>query len=189
MPGRRRRRPASTEGHDAGVSPRPPQPMATDGDDVVVDRGARRGRARRPQTMVTDGDDVVVDRGARRGRPRRPQPMATDGDDAVVDRGARRGRPRRPQPMVTDGDDAVDDAVVDRGARRGRARSSSTPAGRRPPRGTTGVCLVLVSHSRWRPTGTTRWCPAEGLARQSRRVHRPHKQTMPPRPPLDGRAG
>jgi len=115
--------------------------------------------------------------------------MATDGDDPVVDRGARRGRLRRPQPMATDRDDAVDDAVVNRGARCGRARSSSTPAGRRPPRGTTGVCLVLVGLSRWRPTDTTRWCPAEGFARQSRRVHRPHKQTMPPRPPLDGRAG
>ena len=136
MPGLRRRRPASTEGHDAGVSPRPPQPMATDGDDVVVDRGARRGRARQRQPMATDGDDVVVDQGARHGRPRWPQQMATDGDNAV------------------------DDAVVDRGARRGRARSSSMPVGRRPPRGTAGVCLVLVSLSRWRPAGTTRWCPA-----------------------------
>jgi len=88
---------------------------------------------------------------------RQRQPMATDGDDAVVDRGARRGRARRPQPMATDGEDAVVDAVVDRGARRGRARSSSTPAGRRSSRGTTGVCLMLVSHNRWRPTGTTLW--------------------------------
>jgi len=53
--------PASTERHDGGVScARQPQTMATDRHDVVVDRGARRGRAR--SSCTADGD-----RQARRG--------------------------------------------------------------------------------------------------------------------------
>ena len=53
--------PAFFEGHDGGVSyARQPQPMATDRHDVVVDGGARRGRAR--SSCPADGD-----RQARRG--------------------------------------------------------------------------------------------------------------------------
>jgi len=116
----------SNEGHDTGVCARQPQPMATDGDNAVVDRGARRGRPRQPQPLSTDEEDAVVDRGARRGCV--CSSATADGDR----RGRRGSRPRgttRACPSAT--------ADGDRRGRRGGRRGGR-------PRGTTRACPVVV---------------------------------------------
>jgi len=135
------------------------------------------GRRRRPPASA-EGHDAGVP--CARLRP----PLSADEHDVVVDRGARIGRTRS----------SATPASICRWARCGCALFSSKPAGlgRQAgsggrPRGTTRASLVVVDAGRRPPRGTKRWCPAEVLSRQSRRVHRPHKETMPPRPPLDGR--
>jgi len=77
----------------------------------------------------------------------------TDSKDGAR-RLAQRGRVTRSSTSIK---------VGRRGRRDGRPMSTTrafpvvVDAGRRPPGGTTRVCLLLVNHSRWRPTDTTRW--------------------------------